>query len=107
MRYPGIAVQRLRLDYSGMVSAYVEGLGNTKADFMALFGESSSRSDVGNDWQGVTDMIITRFSDRLQLMSGNNTLRDTILLDIAVLINLYIDYGDLNVPTAIEKCSAH
>jgi hypothetical protein len=130
MRYPGITAQRLRLDYSGMVSAYwydlnmtnpdperadlprlpasdVEGLRNMKADFMAVFRESSSRSDVGNDWQGVTDMIITRYSDRLQLMAGNNTARDTILSDIAVLLNLYIDYGDPDVPTAIEQCSAH
>ncbi|KAH6667481.1 hypothetical protein B0J14DRAFT_179932 [Halenospora varia] len=69
MRYLGITAQRLRLDYSGIVSAYwydlnmtnpdperadlarlpasdVEGLRNMKADSMALFGESSSRSDV-------------------------------------------------------------
>ncbi|KAH8745223.1 hypothetical protein BGZ57DRAFT_960417 [Hyaloscypha finlandica] len=107
MRYPGITAQRLRLDYSGMVSAYwydlnmtnpdperadlprlaasdVEGLRNMKADFMALFEESSSRSDIGDNRQG-------RY----------------ILSDIAVLLNLYIDYGDLDVPTAIEKFSAH
>ncbi|CZR62468.1 uncharacterized protein PAC_12365 [Phialocephala subalpina] len=79
LRYPGITAQRLRLDYSGMVSAYwydlnmtnpdperadlprlpasdVGGLGNMKADFMALFEESSSRSDVGVEvcgWEAV------------------------------------------------------
>jgi hypothetical protein len=40
-------------------------------------------------------------------MAGNDTSRDTILSDIAVLLNLYIDYGDLDVPTAIEQCLAH
>ena len=40
-------------------------------------------------------MVITRYSDRLQLMAGNDTSRDTILSDIAVLLNLYIDYGSL------------
>lgn len=130
MRYMGITGQRLRLDYSGMTSAYwydlnltnpdpqradlprlpasnVEGLGRMKADFKVMFEESSARSHVGNDWQGITDMIITRYSDRLQLMAGNNTSRETLLSDIAVLLNLYIDYGNFNVPTAIEKCAVH
>jgi hypothetical protein len=40
-------------------------------------------------------MIITHYSDRLQLMAGNDTSRDTILSDITVLLNLYIDYGSL------------
>ncbi len=93
MRYPGITGKRLKLDYSGMLSAIwhdlnmtnpdpkrqdllrlpatdVEGLRSMKADFKAAFQESSRRKDVGNDWQGITDMIITRYSDRLQLMAG-------------------------------------
>ena len=78
-----------------------------KADFKVLFEESSARIHAGTDWQGITDMIITRYSDRLQLMAGNNTSRETLLSDIAVLLNLYIDYGNFNVPTAIEKCAAH
>jgi hypothetical protein len=72
MRYPGITAQRLILDYSGMVSAYwydfnltnpdperldlprlpasdLEGLGTMKADFKALFEESSVRNHVGNN----------------------------------------------------------
>jgi hypothetical protein len=130
MRYHDITAQRLTLDYSGMVSAYwydlnltnpdpkrldlprlpasdVEGLGNMKADFKVLFEDSSTRNQVGNDWQGITDMIITRYSDRLQLMAGNNTSQDTILSELAVLLNLYIDYGNFNIPTAIEKCTVH
>ncbi|PMD62311.1 uncharacterized protein K444DRAFT_610387 [Hyaloscypha bicolor E] len=130
MRYPGITGQRLTLDYSGMVSAYwydlnltnpdpkrldlprlpasdLEGLGNMKADFKAAFEESSARSHVGNDWQGITDMIITRYSDRLQLMAGNNTSREIILSELAVLLNLYIDYGSFDIPMAIEKCTVH
>jgi hypothetical protein len=40
-------------------------------------------------------------------MAGNDTSRDIILSDIAVLLNLYIDYGDLDVSTATEQCPAH
>jgi hypothetical protein len=130
MRYPGITGQRLRLDYSGMLSAFwydlnmtnpdpkrpdlprlpasdVERLAQMKADFKAAFEESSSRNDVGNDWQGITDMITSRYSDRLQLMAGNDTSRETILSGLAVLLNLYVDYGNFNISTATEKCSAH
>jgi hypothetical protein len=39
-----------RADLPRLPASGVEGLGNMKADFMALFGESGSRSDVGNDW---------------------------------------------------------
>lgn len=130
MRYPGITSQRLRLDYSGMVSAYWYDLNMTnpdpkrqdlprlpasdleahrriKADFKAAFEESSSKADVGNDWQGITDMIITRYSDRLQLMARNETRRETLLTEVAVLLNVYVDWGDFDVPTAMDKCSAH
>ncbi|KAE9371710.1 hypothetical protein N431DRAFT_426337 [Stipitochalara longipes BDJ] len=130
LRYQGITGQRLRLDYSGMSSAYwydlnltnpdadqsdlprlstsdIEGLARMKADFLNLFAESSSRRDVGNDWQGITDMIALRYSDRLQFMAGNNTSKDGILFEIAVLLNIYVDYGNFDVPVAIEKCTAH
>jgi hypothetical protein len=43
----------------------VEGLGNMEADFMVLFKESSLRSDIGNNWQSVIDMITTRYFNRL------------------------------------------
>lgn len=130
MRYPGITGQRFKPDYSGMLSAFwydlnmtnpdpkrqdlprlpatdVEGLGRMKVDFKAAFQESSRRKDFGNDWQGITDMIITRYSDRLQLMAGNKTSREVILSESAVLLNLYIDYGNFDIPTAVEKCSVH
>ncbi|KAN0096666.1 hypothetical protein V8E51_015471 [Hyaloscypha variabilis] len=130
MRYSGITGQRLRLDYSGMSSAYwynlnltnpdanrsdlprlqdsdIGGHAQMKTDFLNAFAESSVRSDVGNDWQGITDMIALRYSDRLQLMAGNNTSKDAILSEIAVLLNLYVDYGNFDITAAIEKCTAH
>lgn len=130
MRYSGITGQRLTLDYSGMSSVYwydlnltnpdpkrldlprlpvsdVAGLERVKADFMNLFQESSAKSHVGNDWQGITDMIVLRYSDRLQLMAGNDTSREALLSEIPVLLNLYIDFGNFDVPTAIEKCTVH
>jgi hypothetical protein len=129
-RYPGITAQRLSIDYSGMVSAFWydfnltnpdpkrddlprlpasnrEGLARMHADVKIAVDESRSRGGVGNDWQGVVDMIVTRYSDRLQLMAEKDTSGETILLHIAVLLNLYIDYGNFDVSTAIGKCSTH
>jgi hypothetical protein len=130
LRYSGITAQRLRLDYSGMVSAFwynlnltnpnpdradvprlpaseTKTLARMRADLKLAFEESSTRKHIGNDWQGVVDMIVSRYSDRLRLMAANDTSRETILADIAVLLNLYVDYGNFDVPTAIEKCSTH
>jgi hypothetical protein len=49
-------------------------------------------------------MVIPRYSDRLQLMAGNDTSRDTVLSDIAVLLYLYVDYGSL--PMTYQKFKA-
>jgi hypothetical protein len=130
LRYSGITAQRLKLDYSGMVSAFwydlnltnpdaekadlprlpasdLEGIAQMKANLKTAFQESSAKEDVGNDWQGVVDMIVLRYSDRLRLMAANDTSREAILSNIAVLLNLYVDYGDFDVATAMEKCSTH
>jgi hypothetical protein len=40
-------------------------------------------------------------------MAGNETSRDTILSELAILLNVYIDYGNLDVPMAIQKCTVH
>ena len=130
LRYSGITGQRLKLDYSGMSSAYwydlnltnpdanrsdlprldnsdIEGRTRMKTDFLNLFAESSSKSAVGNDWQGITDMIVLRYSDRLQFMAGNDTSKSVLLSQIAVLLNLYVDYGHFDLPVATEKCTTH
>ena len=130
LRYPGITAQRLRLDYSSMVSAFwydlnltnpepdkndlprlpasdTKGLARMKRDVKMAFEESRARGDGGNDWQGVVDMIVTRYSDRLQLMAGNDSSRKAILTEIGVLLNLFVDYERFDIPTAIEKCSMH
>ncbi|KAE8441498.1 hypothetical protein EG329_004886 [Mollisiaceae sp. DMI_Dod_QoI] len=130
LRYPGITAQRLELDYSGMVSAFwynlnltnpdsehsdvprlpsseKEELARMKSDVKKAFEESVAREDVGNDWQGVVDMIVTRYSDRLQVMAGNNSSRENILIGIGILLNVFLDYGNVDVPTAVEKCSTH
>jgi hypothetical protein len=83
------------------------GLARIQADLKIAFDESRVRGGIGNNWQGAVDMIITRYSDRLQLMTEKHASGETILLHIAVLLNLYIDYGNFDVSTAIDKCSTH
>ena len=130
LRYSGLAAQRLKLDYSRMSSAYwydlnltnpdanhsdvprlqdsnVEQRALMKADFMSMLTESISRSEVGTDWQGITDMIVLRYSDRLQYIAGNETSKSVVLSQLAVLLNIYIDYGNFDIPAATEKCTNH
>lgn len=129
-RYTGITAQRLILDYSAMVSAFWydlnltnpdidradlprlpasnrEGLARIQTDLKTAIDDSWTRGGIGNDWQGIVDMIITRYSDRLQLMAEIDTSGDTILTHIAVLLNLYIDYRYFDLSTARRKCSTH
>jgi hypothetical protein len=44
------------------------------------------------NWQGVADMIVKRYSDRLQFMAGD-LLQDEFRSEINMLLDLYIDYA--------------
>jgi hypothetical protein len=129
-RYTGLTGQRLSLDYSGMVSAFwyninltnpdieradlprlpasdLEGLARIQADVRIAINDSRSRGDFGIDWQGIVDMIVTRYSDRIQLMADSETSGETMLTHVAVLLNSYIDYRYFDVSKARNKCSTH
>jgi len=94
-------------DLPRLPASDTEGLARMKRDVKMAFEENRARGDGGNDWQGVVDMVVTRYSDRLQLMAGNDSSRKAILTEIGVLLNLFVDYEHLDIPTAIEKCSMH
>ncbi|KUJ06937.1 uncharacterized protein LY89DRAFT_712269 [Mollisia scopiformis] len=126
-RYHGIGGGRVAVDYSSMVSAFFYNLNLTnpdpkkadlprltstnpserehiKSDVISLFSPTNSQHTV-IDWQGITDMIITRYSDRLQFLASNNLTNSTMLSEINFLLNVYIDYTNPTISTAIEKCT--
>ena len=127
MRFQGITAGRVKLDYSNMVSAFwydvnitnpekeraelprltsddAEKLAVIKADLK----ESIEReSGEGIDWQGVADMITTRYMDRLQFMALNGTTRDALSFELSFLLAAFMDAKLNDTSEAIEHCSNH
>jgi hypothetical protein len=130
MRYQGITAGRAQLDYSNMVSAffYPANLTNPetkraalprlvssdslvlqriRSDVKTLFSEDRSQAKESVNWQGVVDMIVTRYSERLQVISYPASDNNTILSEINQLLTVFINYKDPSVETAVDKCANH
>lgn len=128
-RYHGIDSGRVSLDYSSMVSAYFypTNLSNPNPDplqsdlprlvrseravlerIKSDLGEAVKRSKLhaGVDWQGVADMIVKRYSSRLQYLATNPT-RKMCLSQINSLLNLFVEYGDSESEDPVAACSEH
>ncbi|KAG9238528.1 hypothetical protein BJ875DRAFT_450987 [Amylocarpus encephaloides] len=95
-RYHGITSGRVVVDYSSMVSAFfyplnltnpdeqrskqsrlfftdVHGIRRLKQAVQQMLETSEISVHRSIDWQGVVDMITTRYSDRLQFLSASGT----------------------------------
>jgi len=59
------------------------------------------------DWQGIVDMIVTRYSDRLQYMAGNLSTAKTLRSDVDFLVNIFLDHDQLDISTSIARCRTH
>jgi hypothetical protein len=126
-RYHGIGGGRVEIDYSSMVSAYFYpvNISNPEPDprqYLPRLVSSEPdqllriKSDLRNvwarqdsttiDWQGIVDMITSRYSDRLQYLASDvpNT---TFISEINGLLSIYIDYDDVSVEKSIERCVNH
>ncbi|KAI0377098.1 hypothetical protein F5Y04DRAFT_265019 [Hypomontagnella monticulosa] len=128
-RYNGIGSSRVVLDYSSMVSAFFYPLNLTNPDpkrpeLPRLVDASDDemrvvREHVANsmarsiasknaplDWQGVTDMITTRYAQRLPFISRSNSI-NVIRNEVNNLLNVYIDYSDTDdgLSSAQKRCA--
>ncbi|CAG9984307.1 unnamed protein product [Clonostachys byssicola] len=128
-RYWDITASRVTLDYSRMLSAFFypinlsnpipafadqprlvypswQELNSVKSDLRDILSNQSHTSSV--DWQGITDMIVTRYSDRLQFMAERSSLAE-LSLEVQDLLDIYIDYStpDPNMAVAANKCTTH
>jgi hypothetical protein len=124
-RYQGIDGSRVLLDYSSMISAFFYPTNFSNPDGESplprlLFSTPEQlariKSDLGEvllsppphpiiDWQGITDMIVKRYSERLQFMAADPSPA-SLLRAINNLLNLFVDYEDPS-PDAIQICSTH
>lgn len=133
-RYQGITGGRLNIDYSFMISAFFYPLNFTnpdetrpdlprlvsskpaaiarlKSDLRQVMSLDRYRSQPSEsiNWQGVVDMIISRYSDRLQYMALKQTTQKAIQSDINILLSSFIDYNvnSTDILAAKEICAVH
>ncbi|KAI2465989.1 hypothetical protein F4781DRAFT_407158 [Annulohypoxylon bovei var. microspora] len=115
-RYNGIGSSRVVLDYSSVVSAFFYPINLTNPDpkrpeLPRLLGASDEEMDVVRehvaesiarsishlrapiDWQGVSDMIVTRYVKRLPFIVQTDSI-DIIKAEVNGLLNIYIDYAE-------------
>ncbi|CAJ2506766.1 Uu.00g079520.m01.CDS01 [Anthostomella pinea] len=127
-RYHDIGASRVMLDYSSMVSAYFypANLTNPKPDrpelprltnskdwelqimrehigYTTLRSRGTAERRVG--WQGVVDMIVSRYANRFPLMARTASL-DVFKYEVNNLLNVFIDYSedDKGLEAAKRRC---
>ncbi|KAK6949940.1 hypothetical protein Daesc_008263 [Daldinia eschscholtzii] len=128
-RYQGIGSSRVVLDYSSMVSGFFYPINLTnpdpeRPDLPRLVQASEAEIDVVRehvgdavvrsvssrknpvDWQGVTDMIVTRYAKRLPFMAQTDSI-DILRNEINGLLNIFIDYAepDEGFSAARQRCA--
>ncbi|KAI0887573.1 uncharacterized protein GGS22DRAFT_111438 [Annulohypoxylon maeteangense] len=127
-RYNGIGSSRVVLDYSSMVSAFFYPINLTNPDpkrpeLPRLLGASSEEMDVVRehvaesvarsishlqapiDWQGVSDMIVTRYIKQLPFIAQTDSI-EIIKAEMNSLLNVYIDYSETDdgLAGARQRC---
>lgn len=130
-RYNGIGASRTYIDFSSMVSAFffpinitnpdpkrpdLPRLSNTTdAELYAIQGYLNKTIAARfNDpiptinWQGVTDLIVGRYADRLQFIVEKMTTPKQIAEEVNHLLTLFIDYSGQDteqISPAINRCT--
>lgn len=135
-RYRGFAAGRVAVDYASMVSAFFYPLNLTNpnatrpelprllsatdAELAAIkahveshtpAGKGQAASDQGGggtDWQGVTDMIVTRYADVLQQASESQTI-EAFNRSVRHVLVTHIDYerDEVDLDEAEQNCAKH
>lgn len=131
-RYYGIGSSRTFIDFSSMVSAlfYPVNLTNPdpkRPDLPRLSNVSEAElaaikthlkrvirdrhdDDIRTiDWQDVTDLIVGRYSDRLQYMVEKVNSLDTLVEEIGFLLTVYIDHSGKDkdqISAATDRCAS-
>ncbi|KAI2631061.1 hypothetical protein GGR54DRAFT_183421 [Hypoxylon sp. NC1633] len=128
-RYNGITASRVLLDYSSVVSAFFYPLNLTNPDperpeLPRLSGASSEEMEIIKehvassvarsmarkqrpvDWQGITDMIVTRYLNRLPLIAQTDSI-EIAKSEVNILLNVHIDYSEEGdkLKAARQRCT--
>ena len=137
-RYHGFPAGRIHVDWSSMVSAFFYNVNLTNPDFSrpelprlssatrnerrairsrlqevvaarARFAPHRGKAVV--DWQGIVDLVVTRFSRRLDQLVRDTSAPITHLASrmLPTFIYSYVNYTDPDEPQArqMERCTQH
>lgn len=132
-RYHDIGSSRTIIDFSSMVSAFFFPVNLTNPDaerpdlprlVSTTDGELAAIQAYLNqtikarhddaipsiDWQDVTDIIVGRYSDRIQYMAQKAATTDDIASVLDFLLTVYVDYSGKDspsqqIPAAIDRCT--
>ena len=128
-RYHGIGSSRTTVDYSSMVSAFffpinltnpnsersdLPRLSNALDEELADIRTYLVRTIEGRrekylasvDWQGVADLIVGRYADRIEYMATKINSTGVMAAELDFLLDLFIDYSETNeLSGAIPRCT--
>ncbi|KAJ9620131.1 hypothetical protein H2203_007896 [Taxawa tesnikishii (nom. ined.)] len=130
-RYDGIGGGRVRLNYEDMVTAFadpellewdakgfprittrnataVHGFRDRIARMITQGNSSpdSSSDRVDTDWQAVTDLIVSRYADRIEyLTSGSLTDLSALKAEAARALRPFIDFGARDPDRELHRCA--
>lgn len=131
-RYHDIGSTRTIVDYSSMVSVFFFPVNLTNPDpkrpdlprlsstsdaelaaiktyLTAVIEERRGAPLSGLDWQDITDIIVSRYADRLKFMAEKVDSVETMRDEIRFLLDVFIDYSgkekDPGIPAAVERCT--
>ncbi|KAH8703222.1 hypothetical protein BGW36DRAFT_288166 [Talaromyces proteolyticus] len=127
-RYSGIGGDRVRLNYDQFVTAYgypeldlfnqssgLPRLTNISLNLLEPIKQdlsdlvmSTDPSQTSYNWQHVTDMIVTRYSDDLKyFVSGKLDTVDALQLEIERVLLPFIDFDNRDSRAEINRCTGY
>ncbi|KUI64846.1 hypothetical protein VM1G_00100 [Cytospora mali] len=130
-RYFGIGSSRTFIDFSSMVSAFFYPVNLTnpdskRPDLPRLSNVPEAELDAIKshlkhvirdrhddairtiDWQDVTDIIVSRYADRLQAMVEKANTPENLLMGVNNLLTVYMDYSSKDkdqISAATDRCT--
>ncbi|CAK1358476.1 unnamed protein product [Cercospora beticola] len=124
-RYDGIGGERVELDYNNFATLYAfedavyfdkNKLPRANNDTHILQPVLKAIEDIilhpysaparTVNWQAVTDLVVSRYSDRIQsLTEGNYSDERLFFRDLENAVRPFIDYGTRNLSNEIKRCA--
>ncbi|PPJ56903.1 hypothetical protein CBER1_02279 [Cercospora berteroae] len=124
-RYDGIGGERVAIDFDNFVTLYAfedavyfgkDNLPRANNDTQILKPVLEAIEDIilhphstparTMNWQAVTDLVVSRYSDRIQSLTQSNYSDERLFFrDLQNAVRPFIDYGTRSLSDEIERCA--